>query len=280
MKAINGGIDGGAEVRSDDGEIIARVKGALKRQDKSSWEVADGFAELSRRGWTQTKIAETFAVSQSTVSRHIACSRNYAVTHSRPPFWTAYKEVDGHAGAYVPPVRIEQQGEPKKIKLKITNTTTPEPQKIPFKATRVPLGSRPATAMPPPMSPPEEELKSELRQYVKELTAHIQVAAKQLATLEADAWETFDHQNPKDTDRLQAALLMAKNVLDNRTPIVGGMPPAGSIKVRGKGIERAAEAINCLRRIPRGDLLRQSALQQVADWIRRNVVEPQRDEKV
>lgn len=40
--------------------------------------------------------------------------------------------------------------------------------------------------------------------------------------------------------------------------------------VRGKGIELANEAINCLIRIPKNDALRSRGLQLVTDWIKRN----------
>jgi hypothetical protein len=156
MKAINGGINGGAEVRSDDGEIIAGVKAALKRQDESSWEVADGLLALSRRGWTQVRIGKEFGVSQSTVSKHIACARKYSAPNTRPSFWEAFQEVDGHAVPVVPIIHTEQ-GEPKKLKLQFRNTTTAPPRKIAFKETHVPLGSAPAAAVPPPMSAPSQE---------------------------------------------------------------------------------------------------------------------------
>lgn len=44
----------------------------------------------------------------------------------------------------------------------------------------------------------------------------------------------------------------------------------GAIKVKGVGIIRANEAINCLTRIPKNDLLRKRGFQLVTDWIRRN----------
>jgi hypothetical protein len=37
---------------------------------------------------------------------------------------------------------------------------------------------------------------------------------------------------------------------------------------RGKGVDLAHEAINCLKRIPKGDALRGRAFQIVTDWIR------------
>lgn len=53
---------------------------------------ADAYAELSRRGWTQQRIADECGVNQSTVSRFIHCA-NYALGHNRPSFWTAYQEA-------------------------------------------------------------------------------------------------------------------------------------------------------------------------------------------
>lgn len=41
-------------------------------------------------------------------------------------------------------------------------------------------------------------------------------------------------------------------------------------KVKGVGIFRANEAINCLTRIPKNDALRERGFQLVTDWIRRN----------
>jgi hypothetical protein len=43
------------------------------------------------------------------------------------------------------------------------------------------------------------------------------------------------------------------------------------IKVLGVGVDRAHEAINCLRRIPKNDALRKRAGQIVTDWIRQNL---------
>ena len=44
--------------------------------------------------------------------------------------------------------------------------------------------------------------------------------------------------------------------------------PAG--EVRGVGVERAHEAIACLKRIPKDDGLRDRAFQIVSDWIKHN----------
>lgn len=44
----------------------------------------------------------------------------------------------------------------------------------------------------------------------------------------------------------------------------------GEIKARGVGVDRAHEAINCLKRIPKNDGLRKRGFQIVTDWIRDN----------
>jgi hypothetical protein len=153
MKAIN---EAAAEVRPADNEVVVAIKAALKRQDKSSWEIADGFLELTRRGWTQERIAQEFQVSQSNVSKHVNCAKTYSLGNNRPSFWTAYREVNATPERLVPTIHTERR-EPQRIVLKIRNTATPPPQKITLEGIRhVPLGSAPA-ALPPPMPPPEEE---------------------------------------------------------------------------------------------------------------------------
>jgi hypothetical protein len=80
-----------AEVRHEDEELASRARRALRRSGESSWEAAECFVELSRRGWTQTRIGKECGASQSSVSRFIACAEKYAVPHNRPPFWDVYK---------------------------------------------------------------------------------------------------------------------------------------------------------------------------------------------
>lgn len=53
-------------------------------------------------------------------------------------------------------------------------------------------------------------------------------------------------------------------------PIIVADPQQGEIKLLGKGIMLADEAINCLNRIPKNDALRRRGLQRVTDWIKRN----------
>jgi transcriptional regulator with XRE-family HTH domain len=92
---LNGrGVDRPALVKTADNEVVSAVKSALRQQDKSSWEVADGYAELVRRGWTQRRIAKEFGVSPATVSYYLACARRYPLGvhlgERRPTFWHAY----------------------------------------------------------------------------------------------------------------------------------------------------------------------------------------------
>lgn len=62
----------------------------------SRWHEADCYVELAHRGWTQQRIGNACGgISQSKVSRLIACALTYAVPHNRPTFWTAYEEITG-----------------------------------------------------------------------------------------------------------------------------------------------------------------------------------------
>ena len=90
-----------------DEQLLQVAKAAIKRAGESSWEAADAFLELSARGWTQQRIGAACGVSQSSVSRFVSCARRYAVTHTRPPFWEAYREVDGHDPAPAPPAKTD-----------------------------------------------------------------------------------------------------------------------------------------------------------------------------
>src|SRR5262249_35456940 len=67
-----------AEVRPADNEVVAAVKGALRRQDDAGWQVADGMAELARRGWAQQRIARGGGGHQGTGSRYLAAEKLYA----------------------------------------------------------------------------------------------------------------------------------------------------------------------------------------------------------
>jgi hypothetical protein len=47
-----------------DEDLLADTLDAMKTADSSSWKVADNFAELARRGWTQTRFGKECGVSQ------------------------------------------------------------------------------------------------------------------------------------------------------------------------------------------------------------------------
>ena len=86
-----------------DEQVVAIAKASQAEAEKteaeaspSRWTEADCYAELAHRGWTQQKIAEECGTNQTTVSKFIACARDYSVPNKRPPFWEAYREVDGH----------------------------------------------------------------------------------------------------------------------------------------------------------------------------------------
>ncbi len=65
------------------------------------WRMADSYAGLAARGWTQQRIAKSCEVSQATVSIYLTVARRYQVPNNRPTFWQAYKDVPGAAGAHV-----------------------------------------------------------------------------------------------------------------------------------------------------------------------------------
>ena len=50
------------------------------------------------RGWTQQRIADRFKKPQSTVSKFIACARDYSLVNNRPDFWDAFREVNSAGG--------------------------------------------------------------------------------------------------------------------------------------------------------------------------------------
>jgi hypothetical protein len=78
---------------------VAHCQEAIRQSDRSSWDVADDYLELSRRGWTQQRIADEFGVSRSSVSKFMACARKCSLANTRPSFWEAYQQVDGKTSA-------------------------------------------------------------------------------------------------------------------------------------------------------------------------------------
>jgi hypothetical protein len=82
------------EVPRTDEELAEATDLLIARSERSSWGVADNFLEFSKRGWTQQRIAERFKYPQSSVSKYIACARNYSAPNNRLRFVVAYCEVD------------------------------------------------------------------------------------------------------------------------------------------------------------------------------------------
>jgi N6-adenosine-specific RNA methylase IME4 len=98
-------IDLGAEVRpaeKTDAEVVEEAKRCEQSGSDAQWTAADCYAELQRRGWTQTRIAGACEVSQPHVSRCILCVGNYAPEHKRPLFREAYREVSGKGAVRAP----------------------------------------------------------------------------------------------------------------------------------------------------------------------------------
>jgi hypothetical protein len=104
-----------AIVKSSDSELVSDIKAAQANADSYSWRVADGYAELARRGWTQQRIADEFGTNRSSVSRFIACAKKCAVPHNqRRPFWDVYKECHERPeeAPTAPPAAADEQPKP------------------------------------------------------------------------------------------------------------------------------------------------------------------------
>jgi hypothetical protein len=59
------------------------------------WKMADAYATLADRGWTQVEIGRRCKTSQANVSFYIAAARSYYLGNNRPTFWQAYAEAKG-----------------------------------------------------------------------------------------------------------------------------------------------------------------------------------------
>jgi len=81
----------------------------------------------------------------------------------------------------------------------------------------------------------------------------------------AVAVEEYDEGDPPPDDPDDET-----GVMDDEPDDPEGSPQPGEIKSLGVGIERANEAINCLKRIPKNDGLRRRAFKIVMDWMRLN----------
>src|SRR5262245_14915092 len=72
-----------------------RAEAAESTFSPHRWAEADAYAELSRIGWSQTKIALACGSSQPAVSRLITCATRYPLVDNRPTFWAAFADVTG-----------------------------------------------------------------------------------------------------------------------------------------------------------------------------------------
>jgi hypothetical protein len=95
-----------------DSALVARAARCLKRASTNSWEAADAFLELSRRGWGVRKIAEACGTNKDTVSRFIRCVKRIGTDTPRPPFWDVYRQVqpDGDGTGRARPVPPPPEG--------------------------------------------------------------------------------------------------------------------------------------------------------------------------
>lgn len=73
--------------------LVSQAIAAREQGERSSWQEADCYVDLSSRGWTQERIAERCKTNQTRVSRFVGCATLYALGHKRPSFWEAYSEV-------------------------------------------------------------------------------------------------------------------------------------------------------------------------------------------
>lgn len=89
------------KVRTDE-QVVAEAVSARQKAEKaeagaspSRWHEADAYAELSRRGWSQQRIAQECGTNQQLVSVMCRVVTGYPVGDNRPSFWHAYAEVTG-----------------------------------------------------------------------------------------------------------------------------------------------------------------------------------------
>jgi N6-adenosine-specific RNA methylase IME4 len=82
-----------------DAQVIEHCKEAMQQSDRSSWDVADDYAELSRRNWSVRRIAGEFGVGKSSVARFLACAEDCPTSGTRPSFWEVFKKCVLKKGA-------------------------------------------------------------------------------------------------------------------------------------------------------------------------------------
>ena len=77
-----------------DAQLVALGNKLMVEHEGTGWKIADVWATLASRGWSQNRIAEANHTSQPRVSRYIRCANNYAHVHNRPSFYDALQEVN------------------------------------------------------------------------------------------------------------------------------------------------------------------------------------------
>jgi hypothetical protein len=75
----------------------------------SRWSEADAYAELSRRKWSQRKIAEECGTNDTTVLYFIRCAKRFRTEAERSSFWAAYQQVRPDATAHIAQRTGEQE---------------------------------------------------------------------------------------------------------------------------------------------------------------------------
>jgi hypothetical protein len=78
-----------------DEAIVADAIEARATGESASWREADDYLTLTKRGWTQKKIAKECETKQARVSKYVSCAENYSVLNTRPSFWEAFSQVNG-----------------------------------------------------------------------------------------------------------------------------------------------------------------------------------------
>lgn len=81
--------------------LVARAKRLQATANATSWELADTYAELKRRGWTVRRVAEECETNKDTVSRFVRTVERCIGTDTRPSFWKVYAEVTGERAVHV-----------------------------------------------------------------------------------------------------------------------------------------------------------------------------------
>jgi hypothetical protein len=118
----------------------------------------------------------------------------------------------------------------------------------------------------------EEEAQPELGQLLAQDTDRLEVVKKELATPGENCWEQLRKDRPELVERF---CVVCDELGDLRVAAMASRevkaPEGGEHGLHGVGMDRAKEAVECLKRIPEDDPLRKRGLQLVMDWVRHNL---------